>query len=116
MSNEKPAPKTRTSLLIAALVALLALGAVGTALAQQGGGISDARAREIALSAVPGQVIEVEREGRELEVVVRATDGSLKEVELDARTGRILSIEDEDGEDGEENESDEDEDEEVDED
>lgn len=53
---------------------------------------------EIALRAVPGDVIEVElereRRGWEYEVKVLTSTGRVREVTLDARSGAILEIED----------------------
>lgn len=102
--------------LVAPLVAL-ALGSLlaPPALARRGrgGDHDDARAAvaarealpltrivEIAQRAVPGEIVEVELEhehGRliyEVEVLTRT--GRLRKVEIDARTGQVLEIEDED--------------------
>lgn len=93
MKNETKSPVRR---LLAALAVVTMIGvAAPVALAQQGG-ISDARARAIALRAVPGEVVEIEREDDELEVLVRARDGRLMEVEIDPRSGRVLEVEAED--------------------
>lgn len=55
---------------------------------------------QIAQTAVPGEIIEVEldREGGRLiyEVDVLTSTGRLRQVEIDARTGEVLQVEDED--------------------
>lgn len=52
---------------------------------------------EIATREVPGKIIEVEyKAGPKYEVKVLAADGRIREVKLDARTGLVLGIEDED--------------------
>ena len=84
----------RTLALTLCVAALLFALHISPSLAQRTP-INDARAAEIVLQAVPGRVIAVEREHGAIEVLVRAHDGTLKEVTLDARTGRVLEIEDE---------------------
>lgn len=55
---------------------------------------------EIAQGAVPGEIIEVEldREDDRLiyEVDILTSTGRLRQVEIDARTGEVLEVEDED--------------------
>ena len=55
---------------------------------------------QIAQTAVPGEIIEVEldREGGRLiyEVDILTSTGRLRQVEIDARTGEVLEVEDED--------------------
>ncbi len=76
---------------------MISTGAVAvTALAA---GVSDEEAKRIALEAVPGVVLGLEREDGEIEVRVRAKDGSIKEVEIDAGTGKVLEVEDDDDDD-----------------
>lgn len=104
--------------LIAPLGAALTLAAIATtAMADQGRGRSgdhdDALAAvearqalpltrifQIARTAVPGEIIEVELEredGRLIyEVDILTSTGRLRQVELDARTGEVLEVEDED--------------------
>ncbi|MGE0530063.1 MAG: PepSY domain-containing protein [Hyphomonadaceae bacterium] len=105
-------------LFVAPVGALLTLVAItGVAMADQGRGRSgdhdDALAAvearqalpltrifEIAQTAVPGEIIEVEldREGGRLiyEVDILTSTGRLRQVEIDARTGDVLDVEDED--------------------
>jgi uncharacterized membrane protein YkoI len=52
---------------------------------------------EIAGREVPGKVIEVEyKAGPKYEIKMLAADGRVREVKLDARTGRVLGIENKD--------------------
>ena len=103
---------------VAPVGALLTLAAItGVAMADQGRGRSgdhdDALAAvearqalpltrifEIAQTAVPGEIIEVEldrEDGRLIyEVDILTSTGRLRQVELDARTGEVLEVEDED--------------------
>lgn len=105
-------------LIIAPVGALLTLAAITTtAIADHGHGRSgdhdDALAAvearqalpltrifQIAQTAVPGEIIEVELDrdhGRLIyEVDVLTSTGRLRQVELDARTGEVLEVEDED--------------------
>lgn len=57
-----------------------------------------ARMLDVATQAVPGDVLKVKlerkRAGFQYEVKVLARDGRVREIELDARTAKILSIED----------------------
>jgi uncharacterized membrane protein YkoI len=69
-----------------------------TAPAAAGAMITEAEARKAALAAKPGTVVEVELEvesdGRAtFEYDIRAADGTLWEVEVDAATGKVLSVE-----------------------
>jgi len=56
------------------------------------------RVLEIATARVPGDIIKVklEREswGFKYEIKVLATNGRVREVEIDARTGKVIEIED----------------------
>jgi len=97
----------------AVAVTILALGGGGAIAAQQGGQptIDRAAAEEAALGAIPGEVkeTELEREGgsRVYEVEVAGDDGKLREVTVDAKNGRVLGQEMEEGpedDDGSENE------------
>ena len=58
------------------------------------------RIMSIAQGAVPGEIIEIELEhddGRLIyEVKILARTGRVREVEIDARSGAVLSVEDED--------------------
>jgi uncharacterized membrane protein YkoI len=105
-------------LFIAPVGALLTLAAITTtAIADQGRGRSgdhdDAlaavearqalpltRILQIAQTAVPGEIIEVEldrEDGRLIyEVDILTSTGRLRQVEIDARTGEVLEVEDED--------------------
>jgi uncharacterized membrane protein YkoI len=105
-------------LLIAPIGALLTLAAITTtAIADQGRGrhgdhddaLAAVEARQalpltrifqIAQTAVPGEIIEVELDrdhGRLIyEVDVLTSTGRLRQVEIDARTGEVLEVEDED--------------------
>ena len=49
--------------------------------------LADARRR------YPGKVIEVELEGDEYEIEILGDDGVIRELEYDARTGRLLEVE-----------------------
>jgi uncharacterized membrane protein YkoI len=69
-----------------------------TAPAAAGAMITEAEARKAALAAQPGTVVEVElevgSEGRaKFEYDIRAADGTMWEVEVDAMTGKVLSAE-----------------------
>ncbi len=67
-----------------------------------GGPINAEQAKRIALAAVPGEVVGTEREnedGREYIEVETQTADRVKSVEMDAATGEIVEIEDEDGDD-----------------
>ncbi len=59
-----------------------------------------ARIMEIALQAVPGEIVEIELDrddGRLIyEVEVLTGGGRVRKVDIDARTGAVLEIEDED--------------------
>lgn len=95
--------ETKAAVWMSAALGALMLVACGGAQAQSGG-ISDARARQVALEHVPGTVLRVEHEGRDehaiIEVVVRrSSGGELAAVEVDARTGRFIRIEAEDDDD-----------------
>lgn len=105
-------------LLVVPLVAAFALAAVASAaLADRGRGrggdhdeaLAAVEARqalplsvifEIALGVVPGEIIEVELEREDgrlvYEVDVLTSTGRLRQVEIDARTGEVLGVEDED--------------------
>lgn len=105
-------------LFVAPVGALLTLAAItSVAVADQGRGRSgdhdDALAAvearqalpltrifEIAQTAVPGEIIEVEldrEDGRLIyEVDILTNTGRLRQVEIDARTGEVLEVEDED--------------------
>lgn len=98
-------------------IALLVGGAVAvsaTAVLAQGEAISDARASEIALAEVAGTVEEIEREDEDgvatIEVDVRASDGTLHEVTLDAANGAVIAVEQDDDDDADEADEDETED------
>jgi len=104
---------TRKSFLAALALAALAPGAASADRGRGRGGdhddALDARARrealplprilEIARGAVPGEVLEVEIErehGRLIyEVEILSRSGRVRKVEIDARTGTVLEVEDE---------------------
>ena len=50
------------------------------------------KATAIATKEVPGEVIKVEFERSKYEIKIRSTDGILKEVYIDARSGKVLKI------------------------
>jgi hypothetical protein len=85
--------------LAAAAVALVGIGNIARAQVE----ISDERARQIALERVPGTVVSLERdtEGgvRVVEVEVRDRQNQVFEIDIDARSGRIITVEAEDEED-----------------
>ena len=102
----------RTVGAIAAAGALAASVAMAGAVVAQSG-ISDERARRIALEHVPGTVIELEREDEGgqavIEVEVRDAQNVVHEITLDARDGRVIKIEEEtDGPDDEDGDEDDD--------
>lgn len=72
-------------------------GMVSAQSAASATGLTEAQVIEIALSEVPGDVIEVEREHengiQSFEVEILGTDGIEHEVEIAAHTGEILGIE-----------------------
>lgn len=108
-------PPMRRRLLLIALFAGLALAPLGAA-AQGGRGRDDhnrareamerrdalplAQILEAALRSVPGEVLEVELEredGRLLyEIEILARNGRVRSVTLDARTARVIEVEDDD--------------------
>lgn len=73
--------------------------------------ISADGAKAAALAAVPGTVVESELENENGNVVygveIKAADGSMHDVKVDAGNGVVLATEDEGDESGEENEADE---------
>jgi uncharacterized membrane protein YkoI len=90
--------KVRMGWFAGALAGAMALaGLAGTAAAQAE--ITDERARQIALERVPGTVVSVERETdngvRVVEVEIRNQQNDVIEVDIDARSGRILEVEEE---------------------
>lgn len=106
-----------SKIFVSYLVAAVALAMAAPALADRGHGRSgdhdDAleavearealpltRIMEIALHTVPGEIIEIEldrEDGRLIyEVDVLTRTGRLRQVEIDARTGQVLEVEDED--------------------
>lgn len=97
MKHTKP-PRTSMGLKagVTATVATMALSS-STALAQS---ISDDQAAQIALAEVAGTVVEIDREDENgvavVEVEVRASDGSVYEVTIDASTGAVMAIDDDD--------------------
>ena len=76
----------------------------------QGGDITEKRAIQIARAQVAGKVVEVEREvenGVDMWGVEIKTDaGVVKEVEIDAKSGKVLNIEDEDDDDDDDGDDD----------
>jgi uncharacterized membrane protein YkoI len=54
--------------------------------------VSLSEATNIALSKVAGEVLKVEFERSKYEIKIRSTDGVLKEVYVDARSGNIIKI------------------------
>ena len=96
--------------------ALIAAGALAASVAMAGavsaqqGGISDERARQIALEHVPGTVLELEREDEGgqavIEVEVRDAQNVVHEITLDARDGRVIKIEEDDDDDDDSDEND----------
>jgi uncharacterized membrane protein YkoI len=104
--------------LVAGIAAVVALAGPGsTAVAQ--GEISDERARQIALERVPGSVVSLERDTengvRVVEVDVRDGQSHLFEIDIDAHSGRIIEVAQDDGE-GDDDGEDDDEDDDTDED
>ena len=83
---------------LAVLVAAALATPASLALAQ--GAISDDQAKKIALQKVPGTVLDLERDDEDgvavIEVEVRAQDGSIHEVTIDATSGAVLEVEEED--------------------
>ena len=69
-----------------------------------GNGITEEQAIQIALAEVPGKVVETEREKEDgvdmYGVEIKTDSGAVKEVEIDANTGEVLNIEDDDDDDG----------------
>ena len=96
------------------LGALVAAGAIAASAAMAGTvsaqGISDERARQIALEHVPGTVIELEREDEGgqavIEVEVRDAQNVVHEITLDARDGRVIKIEEDEDDDDDSDEDD----------
>ena len=90
-----------SSLAPLALALLLGGAAAGVAAiaSAQSSGISDERARAIALEHVPGEVLELEREDEngqpQIEIEVRGQDGRVHEIVLDAQSGEVVTIEEE---------------------
>ncbi len=100
--------------LLAPLLAALALSMAPPAFADRSSGDHDealravearqalpiARIMEIAVRAVPGEIIEIELDRDDgtliYEVEVLSSAGRVRKVEIDARTGAVLDIEDED--------------------
>jgi uncharacterized membrane protein YkoI len=58
------------------------------------------RIMSIAQEAVPGEIVEIELDNEDdrliYEVKILARNGRVREVEIDARTGAVLQVEDED--------------------
>lgn len=94
-------PKARAIALGVAALAAVVIGGSAMVVAQQTSGITDARARAIALEHVPGTVLDLEREDGEIELEVRGEDGRVHEVTLDERDGRVITIEADDAADDE---------------
>ena len=53
-------------------------------------GIAAVQALEVALEAVPGQVLELEPEGDRYEIRIRTPEGRTEKVYVEARSGRVL--------------------------
>ena len=100
----------RTIGAIFAAGALAASVAMAGAVSAQQGGISDERARQIALEHVPGTVVELEREDEGgqavIEVEVRDAQNVVHEITLAARDGRVIKIEQDDDDDDDSDEDD----------
>ncbi|MBT8459328.1 MAG: PepSY domain-containing protein [Boseongicola sp.] len=97
-----------------ALTGLILAGVAGMVSAQSvasANGLTKEQAIEIALTEVPGQLIEVEREREDgiqiFEVEIRNAEGVEMELEIDAETGEILEVEAEDDDDDKDEDSDE---------
>ena len=85
---------------------IVAGGVVGSVSAQTvatATGLTEAEVIEIALTEVPGEVVEVEFETEDgidiYEVEILTADGEEMEVEIDANTGEVLEVEEERGHD-----------------
>ena len=67
------------------------------------GPVTEEQAIQIALGQVSGEVIEIESEVENgvdmFGVEIKTNSGAVKEVEIDANTGEVLNIEDEDDDD-----------------
>jgi len=99
--------------LVLAAIALALAPAAADARRNRGGDHDEARAAHargetlsltqilpLALRTVPGEVLDVELEREDgrlvYEIEILARDGRVRQVELDARTGAVLDIEDDD--------------------
>lgn len=75
------------------------VGSVSAQTAATATGLTEAEVIEIALTEVPGEVVEVEFEtenGDDIyEIEILTADGEEIEVEIDANTGEVLEIEEE---------------------
>jgi len=71
--------------------------------------ISEKQAKEIALGKVKGEVVRVkleEDDGRQYYEVIVKSSGSMYEVEIDAKTGKVLEVEKEGSRDGDDDHDD----------
>lgn len=59
--------------------------------------ISLSEATSIATKEVPGEVLKVEFERSKYEIKVRSSNGAIKEVYIDARSGKILKVKEKKG-------------------
>jgi len=95
---------TKTILTAGALTGLLIAGTVSAQSVAATTGVTAQQAIEIALTAIPGEVTEVEREREDgmtvFEVEILTAEGARYEIDINAETGEILKTELEDDDDG----------------
>ena len=86
-----------------------AIGITAAQSAQTAPKLTEEQAVEIALQAVPGEVVETELEKwfqkRVYEIEIRTAEGVITEVELNADSGEVLEIEIEDDDDDHEDDN-----------